>query len=540
MIDKIVFGTDLIIGAMYLPHEGSKYHSNEIFDNLNDDMLMINVNYNLPICLIGDSNSRTGLIDDFLYIDHHVAETTGLDISTEDFCDMKEILETKGICTRRFNSDHVVNNNGVNLIEFCKTFGLKIVNGRFGDDKGIGKFTCYNKNDGKSTVDYVIMSECLLHMIYDFDVDSFDSCMSDVHCPLNLTLKNEPSLKNKLSPVDKATEENTVNIDDNYTNETAMRCSSMKFNWDQEKAIHFSNSLNTVDFVDLKNDLITLEDNICQVTIDSFCEKLCNVFIDQAKNTGVCKEIKSKRTNTNSKQNNKKAGNKPWFDKDCTKRRSEYYKVKHNLKLLNPPDKQRQMKAEGKKYKQFINIKAKAYHKDFNKKLKKLKSSNPKEFWNILNKSTEGKQAASKVSIECFAEHFRKLGETDVSTEDNNFDPTNINHSINEELNKDFLVDEIKLLISKSKSNKACGIDHIRNEFLKNCPNDLIEIITLLFNIVLQSGVIPNDWCVGMIMPLFKNKGSSNNPDNYRGITLLSCIGKLFTAAINMRLTNYL
>ena len=40
-------------------------------------------------------------------------------------------------------------------------------------------------------------------------------------------------------------------------------------------------------------------------------------------------------------------------------------------------------------------------------------------------------------------------------------------------------------------------------------------------------------------MPLFKNKGSPNDPDNYRGITLLSCIGKLFTAAINLRLTNY-
>lgn len=68
----------------------------------------------------------------------------------------------------------------------------------------------------------------------------------------------------------------------------------------------------------------------------------------------------------------------------------------------------------------------------------------------------------------------------------------------------------------------------------------MLKIITLLFNTVLQTGVIPTDWCIGLILPLFKNKGSPNDPDNYRGITLLSCIGKLFTAAINNRLSLYL
>ena len=36
------------------------------------------------------------------------------------------------------------------------------------------------------------------------------------------------------------------------------------------------------------------------------------------------------------------------------------------------------------------------------------------------------------------------------------------------------------------------------------------------------------------------NKGDAGNPDNYRGITILSCFGKLFTAALNHRLNYYL
>ena len=41
-------------------------------------------------------------------------------------------------------------------------------------------------------------------------------------------------------------------------------------------------------------------------------------------------------------------------------------------------------------------------------------------------------------------------------------------------------------------------------------------------------------------MPLYQHKGSGNDPDNYRGITLLISQGKLFTACLNSRISNYL
>ena len=59
-----------------------------------------------------------------------------------------------------------------------------------------------------------------------------------------------------------------------------------------------------------------------------------------------------------------------------------------------------------------------------------------------------------------------------------------------------------------------------------------------MFNLVLKSGVVPTDWCIGIIHPLYK-KGSASDPNNYRGITLLSVIGKLFTSCLNYRLSLY-
>ena len=67
-----------------------------------------------------------------------------------------------------------------------------------------------------------------------------------------------------------------------------------------------------------------------------------------------------------------------------------------------------------------------------------------------------------------------------------------------------------------------------------------MPIYVKLFNLILRTGVFPEAWTVGIIIPIFKNKGSTEDPDNYRGITLLSCLGKLFTSVINNRLKKYM
>ena len=60
--------------------------------------------------------------------------------------------------------------------------------------------------------------------------------------------------------------------------------------------------------------------------------------------------------------------------------------------------------------------------------------------------------------------------------------------------------------------------------------------ITQLFNIALNTGIVPPDWCIGLICPIYKNNRQRNDPENYRGIT---CIGKLLTSCLNHRLCSY-
>ena len=50
----------------------------------------------------------------------------------------------------------------------------------------------------------------------------------------------------------------------------------------------------------------------------------------------------------------------------------------------------------------------------------------------------------------------------------------------------------------------------------------------------------PKCWTEGYIIPIFKGKGPQTSPENYRPITILSCLGKLFTSVLNERPTKFI
>ena len=107
-------------------------------------------------------------------------------------------------------------------------------------------------------------------------------------------------------------------------------------------------------------------------------------------------------------------------------------------------------------------------------------------------------------------------------------------------LNDPITMKELEDFLNSSSNGKASGPDHIKNEFLKQLSEEGLRFVLSFFNKILDSGIIPEDWTVGVILPLFKNKGSPEDPSNYRGITLLSCLGKLFTAILNGRINKFM
>ena len=94
---------------------------------------------------------------------------------------------------------------------------------------------------------------------------------------------------------------------------------------------------------------------------------------------------------------------------------------------------------------------------------------------------------------------------------------------------------EVAIELNSLHVGKAPGVDGISNEFYKYLSNYLIEPLTILFNYIWDTGIYPEKWAEGIIQPLHK-KGSHNHPDNYRKLTLMACMGKVFESILNKRL----
>ena len=64
------------------------------------------------------------------------------------------------------------------------------------------------------------------------------------------------------------------------------------------------------------------------------------------------------------------------------------------------------------------------------------------------------------------------------------------------------------------------------------------KIFLRIFNSILQNGATLKNWATSLLVPIHK-KGSEDDPSNYRGIALISCLAKLFYSILNNRLLKY-
>jgi hypothetical protein len=62
--------------------------------------------------------------------------------------------------------------------------------------------------------------------------------------------------------------------------------------------------------------------------------------------------------------------------------------------------------------------------------------------------------------------------------------------------------------------------------------SQFIVVYEKLFNLIFESGIVPESWLIRNLIPIYKNKGDSNDPKIFLPITIVSCLGKLFTAVL--------
>ncbi|KAK3561816.1 hypothetical protein QTP86_014395, partial [Hemibagrus guttatus] len=95
---------------------------------------------------------------------------------------------------------------------------------------------------------------------------------------------------------------------------------------------------------------------------------------------------------------------------------------------------------------------------------------------------------------------------------------------------------EVRKALKRMKSGKAVGPDDIPVEVWKCLGEAAVEFLTSLFNRVLESERMPEEWRRSVLVPIFKNKGDVQSCSNYRGIKLMSHTMKVWERVVEARL----
>ncbi|KAL3267675.1 hypothetical protein HHI36_024319 [Cryptolaemus montrouzieri] len=99
--------------------------------------------------------------------------------------------------------------------------------------------------------------------------------------------------------------------------------------------------------------------------------------------------------------------------------------------------------------------------------------------------------------------------------------------------------EEVQEIIAQLPSRKAPGIDGIKNQALKNLPEEAIEEITEIAKGVMRTEHYPSNWKTAEAIMIPKTGKPKNDPSSYRPISLLSSMSKVIEKLIYKRLRNF-
>ena len=198
-----------------------------------------------------------------------------------------------------------------------------------------------------------------------------------------------------------------------------------------------------------------------------------------------------------------------------------------------------------KKYKTYCKRQKRNFKQDILNQLEYLESEHPEQYWRLLENLRRMDQEESNscpIAHDQWVKHyqnlFSKINEDHTADIDAEIKQRLTTPNFNE-LDFRISADEIIKAIKQLKNNKAVGMDNISGEIIKCSSSFLICWYEKIFNFIYDKSHYPDAWRTGMITNLYK-KGDREDPNNYRGLTITSCMSKVFSTILNNRLEKFL
>ena len=405
----------------------------------------------------------------------------------------------------RQSQDKITNQFGKILIDFCTTFHCTPLNGNHTGDEN-GQFT-FVSNQGNSVIDYFIVSVDLISKLnMNFVVrDHVESS----HMPLQLNINSHPNTKGKTSRNKKKKESTTLK-------------------WNREKMEYFLEAIHSEESQSGMQKAFQFLDSCTDSALKKFTETLLQAA-ESMRRTVWFDTGHGRDTNRWYK----------YYNCDCLRKKREARRALNRFQKTGLDVDKATYREKRSEYKSTVSKKKKQYKITIHQALLDNKR-NSNKFCETVRSARRRRKKQPEIDIKIWQNHFQTiLGQVekhDCSQTQAKDDVQGSNSKrFIPELDNPITEQEVRQAIKNLKTGKASGLDNICAEFLKYAENFVVPFLTKLFNKLYDTSYFPLDWCKSVIIPLFK-KGEDSNPDNYRGISLLSVVSKVFTAILNKRL----
>ena len=269
-----------------------------------------------------------------------------------------------------------------------------------------------------------------------------------------------------------------------------------------------------------------------------------NVFIDIINMHAPLREATKKQRNFHKK---------PWMTKAIFKSINTKNKLfKRYITSSNKDD-----HSKYKKYRNKLNhIICAAKSNYYNNAAIKYKS-NSREMWNLINEIIQNRrlQIREKIRLKSnekliedshtiankfntfFSEIASKMaGQVKVPIQP---EPKRTKSPMNSFQLTEITPDEIVRIITKLNEKKSTQVNDIPTKFLKFANALIAPILSKMYNKCIREGIFPENLKTAQIIPVYK-KNSKYDCTNYRPISLLSQLSKIFEKLLAQRITNYL
>ena len=482
--------------------------------------------------------------------------------------------------------DKYVNKHGEAFLEFLNESKCCTINGRINNDND--NFTFVDARRGSSVVDYIVVPhDCLINVNY-FKVhvgnqlceelglqglQHSDHSLLEFHfSPCHYSnvqdvLRSDTS--NMCNVIGEGADLNTIHGSDRnrYYNEPNnlhtpdLNRYYTRFKLNQVPDQFMSNDICRRAITNCIDHILTIRNQ--QSEIDLAYKQACDVYY-----TEMNKWLKSKNVNKSAKRRWHHTP-KPFWDEHLSHlwhllcQAESRYLSERNASIRRTL--RNTFKNCQNQFDRHYKKKKRKYLRDKCLEIENFNTDDPKEFWRQIKRlgPRNDKDIPLSVrlddgSISCdiddvirkWENDYRNLYNPNTQTVDfdNDFKDEIVQQkhlletdgpSLYPELNHDISRQEVEKVVNKLKSGKSVGVEGIPYEALKNCLS--VNLLQSLFNKVLQSGLVPQLWRCAVIKPIPKASMTDPMiPTQYRGISLLSTIYKVYSGIVNNRLTNVL